>query len=260
MARLKFILAYKGTRFAGWQIQALSGPNAVRTVQGVFEREIAAVLGAGKHPFPPVRAHGAGRTDSGVHALGQCAHVDIPDQRMNLDWQTALNARLPRDVAVVSVQPAPSGFHARFSAKEKIYAYSLWLSRRYILPQRRHYVWGVGPLDLEAMDRAARHFLGEHDFESFRNQGGSTKTSVRRILSIERDPAGPDPDSLELTLRFRANGFLKQMVRNLVGCLVEVGRGKIDPDAVPTILAARDRPAAPATAPPQGLTLERVVY
>jgi tRNA pseudouridine38-40 synthase len=250
--RLKLTVAYKGTRFFGWQLQAHESGQQ-RTVQGCLEQAFHKILGR------PVRLYAAGRTDSGVHALGQVAHVDVPAHKLDLPWQRALNANLPNDACVVAVEPAPPDFHARYSAVSKVYAYSLWLTRRYVLPQRLHYVWPVGGLDLEAMDRAACHLLGEHDFASFRNTGSDTKTSVRTVMRLERSTA-PDSDGMEVVWTVQADGFLKQMVRNIVGTLVEVGRGGLEPGDVPAIQARRDRSAAPATAPAKGLTLREVHY
>ncbi len=250
--RLKLTLAYQGARFKGWQVQNRStGPHGShRTVQGCVEEAMAKVLGR------PARVVGSSRTDTGVHALGQCAHVDVDQDKAGLDWQKILNALLPKDVCVTSLTFAPTGFHALCSAVSKTYSYSLWLSSRYVLPQRRAYVWPVGPLDLDAMQAAADLLAGEHDFASFRNLGTETKTTVRTL-----QPVQVQHDSAEETrLLFSANGFLKQMVRNLTGCLVEVGRGKLAPEQVGDILTVRDRTKAPATAPPQGLTLLRVCY
>lgn len=259
--RLKLLVAYKGTRFHGWQIQDRKKSGTVRTVQGCLEEAIGRIAGG------PVRVHGAGRTDAGVHAEGQVAHVDIPERVKDVAWVKALNSLTPSDMAVLAAEPAPPDFHARYSARAKIYAYSLWLSNRYVLPQRRHYVWSLGPLDLAAMDEAAALLTGTHDFACFRNQGSETATTVRTMHAIDRVPAGPlaEPDPArriwpEVVWRFHADGFLKQMVRNLMGCLVEVGRGKMAPAEITGLLKSGDRTLAPATAPPQGLTLQQVFY
>lgn len=257
MARLKLTLAYTGARLHGWQIQEHKKGNRPRTVQGCLEEAFGKILGG------PIRVQGASRTDAGVHALCQVAHADIPDDRLAIQWQRALNHNLPRDVEVLGVEPVSEEFHARYDAKSKIYTYSIWLSRQYVLPQRRVFVWETGPLDLEAMDRAAAHFIGAHDFASFQNIGSVVRSTVRTLLSINRTgPADREsgPGWPEVVWRFHGEGFLKQMVRNLMGCLVYVGRGKLSADAVPELLAQRDRSAAPPTAPAQGLTLERLLY
>jgi len=251
MRRLKLTLAYKGTRFAGWQLQQRPGADAPRTVQGCVEEALARIVGS------HCRVHGAGRTDAGVHALGQVAHVDVPEARADITWQPALNHHFPGDLAVVRVEHVPGDFHARFDAREKTYAYTLWLERGYVLPQRSHYVWPVGPLDLAAMAQAAEVFEGEHDFAGFQNTGSEVASTVRTLLSVRQHPHETFP---ELTLRFTATGFLKQMVRNLTGCLVAVGQGRLQPEDVEQLLQGRDRTQAPATAPARGLTLERVCY
>ncbi len=258
MIRLKLTLAYVGTRFSGWQIQEHPSGISPATVQGALEQAIARI--AGRH----VRVHGSARTDAGVHALGQIAHVDVPERLLGVDWQQALNSMLAPDIAALAVDVVPAGFHSRFDARSKVYAYSLWCNRRYVLPQRRAFVWAVPPLDVRAMDAAAVRLLGEHDFASFRNQGTDLKSTVRTMLAIDRvpdcDPEAFDPAQPELVWHFQATGFLKQMVRNLMGCLVAVGTGRLAPEAVSDILDRRERSLAPATAPARGLTLLRVLY
>jgi len=251
MARLRLTVAYDGTALNGWQLQA---PGLGRTVQGCLEEALARLCGE------PVRVIGAGRTDSGVHALAQTAHADVPDARTDLPWQKALNALLPRDVSVVAVTPAPPDFHARFSARGKTYVYTLWTESTYILPWRRAYVWDVGrfgPLDVAAMEAAARELVGEHDFAAFQNAGSSVATTVRRLYAVTRE-AGTC--SQETAWRFEGSGFLKQMVRNLIGTLVAVGRGRLTPEAVGRLVASGERSLAPATAPASGLCLVRVAY
>ncbi len=245
MIRLRATVAYDGTDFCGWQIQ-----DGQRTVQGEFEAAVSRIMDA------PIRVHGSGRTDSGVHAMGQTAHFDIPGERKDVPWRRALNAILPRDVSVLDIREAAPDFHSRFSALSKTYSYTLWLEREFIHPRRRFFVWDCGPLDLAAMDRAAQEFMGSHDFKSFQNAGTPVRDTVRTILDFSRSSAsGP-----EVVWTVRADGFLKQMVRNMVGCLVEAGRGKVSPESVRSILDERDRSAAPATAPARGLCLERVHY
>lgn len=245
MARLKLTLAYDGTDFSGWQLQSED-----RTVQGELERALGRILDS------DVRVHGSGRTDAGVHALGQVAHADIPDS-VDIPFKRALNSILPPDVRVLAAQTVPSDFHARYSALSKTYAYTLWLERGCVLPQRRSFVWDCGPVDEAAMDRAAALLLGEHDFAAFQNVGTPVKSTVRTMMDISRHPGDTPRESV---WRFTADGFLKQMVRNLMGCLVACGQGRIDPDQVARILEQGDRSLAPATAPAQGLCLERVEY
>ncbi len=277
MARLALTVSYVGTRLAGWQIQARTDRPQPRTVQGELERIAERIVGA------PVRLHGAGRTDSGVHAEAQVAHMDVPDHRADLDWQRAFNAGLPDDISVAAVDRVPEDFHARFDARGKTYTYRLWPERRWTPPRLAPFAWATGPLNLDAMDAAAAYLHGMHDFASFQNTGTDIVTTVRTVTRVARRNEGEAPARITLPgtqplagavgtpdigaggLRviawdFEADGFLKQMVRNMMGLLVAVGRGKLHPDAVPAILAARDRKAAPATAPAQGLTLTRVHY
>lgn len=246
MPRFLLTLAYDGTDFSGWQLQ-----SGDRTVQGEVEAALAAIAGA------PVRVHGSGRTDAGVHALGQRAHFDCPQSRGAIPWQSALNGTLPPDVRVLRCHRVADDFHARFHALAKTYEYGLWHERTFCLPQRRRFVWNCGPLDFAAMDEAAHRLMGEHDFAAFQNTGTPVKSTIRTISDISRHPG---PTAEESVWRFTADGFLKQMVRNLVGCLVACGRGRITPDDAARILHNADRAQAPATAPPQGLTLICVDY
>jgi len=247
--RIKLMLAYDGTDFCGWQHQ-----GGVRTVQSDVEAALAKIIGE------PTHVQAAGRTDSGVHALAQCAHFDAPDRLSHVPWDKALNGLLAPDVRVLSAQAAAPGFHAQFDARSKIYAYTIWLERGPVNPLRRRFVWSPRPpsLDLVAMDEAAAVLIGTHDFNSFRNLGTplGDRGTVRTLAGIWRQPGGP----AEMVWRFQANGFLKQMVRNIMGCLVAVGRGKVTPADVRLILEKRDRSFAPPTAPALGLCMERVFY
>lgn len=246
MIRLKATVAYDGTDFCGWQIQ-----DGQRTVQGEFEAAVSRITDT------KVRVHGSGRTDSGVHAMGQVAHFDIPGERSEVPWRRALNAILPRDVSVLDICEVPADFHSRFSALSKTYSYTLWLEREFIHPRRRFFVWDCGPLDFAAMDNAAELMVGRHDFKSFQNVGTPVKDTVRTVSGFSRSSG---QNAHEVVWTVQADGFLKQMVRNMMGCLVEVGRGKVSPESVRSILDERDRSVAPATAPAQGLCLERVHY
>jgi tRNA pseudouridine38-40 synthase len=246
MTRIRLTVAYEGTEFCGWQVQP-----ADRTVQGELERALLTILGR------EVRVHGSGRTDSGVHALGQVVHFDIPDDRPGFPWRRSLNAILPRDVRVLDAGPVADDFHARYGAKSKTYEYCLWHEREFCLPQRRRFVWDCGPVDFTRMETAARVLMGEHDFAAFQNVGTDVGSTVRTVTDISRHAGTTAHESV---WRFTADGFLKQMVRNLVGCLVACGRGKLDVDGVRAILESGDRTLAPATVPPQGLTLVRVEY
>lgn len=246
--RMRFTLAYQGTDFAGWQYQ----PEGLgRSVQAVVEQAVSRLAGA------PVRVQGASRTDAGVHALCQVAHADVPASRAHLPWLRALNATLPHDVAVTQAVVAEPGFHARYWATSKTYTYTLWHEPDFVLPQRRPFAWRVGPLDFEAMEAAARELMGTHDFAAFQNAGTDVASTVRTVALIERRP-GPTP--FESVWAVSGPGFLKQMVRNIMGCLVIVGRGKADARTVRSLLEMKDRTLAPATAPALGLCLERMEF
>lgn len=243
--RIMLTIAYDGTDFFGWQIQ----PGR-RTVQGDVEAAVARILGRRAY------VHASGRTDCGVHARAQVAHMNVPVSRASLPWLLALNGNLEHDVRILDARIAPEGFHAQFQTVSKTYSYAM-SQLPVTLPHRRRFVWRTGPLDLAAMAEACALFVGRHDFAGFRNMGTEVASTVRRVFSCALVP-GPEPD--EAVLRITADGFLKQMVRNIAGCLVSVGRGKVPPDIVRSLLSEGDRTAAPATAPARGLCMERVRY
>jgi tRNA pseudouridine38-40 synthase len=246
MLRIKIIVAYVGTRYSGWQIQT-NGTS----IQEELEQAAARINGV------PVRLHGSGRTDAGVHATAQTAHFDVPAKKADIPWTRALNSMLPTDIRVLHHRVVDQDFHARFSATGKRYSYTFWSDPRFVLPQRAPFVWATRKIDLPAMDKAAATLIGTRDFASFQNAGTPVSSTVRTIRSITRS-RGQHP--CEWVYTFEANGFLKQMVRNLAGLLHAVGQGRILPDSVPEIIAAADRKAAPFTAPAQGLSMDRVFY
>ena len=244
--RIKLTLAYIGTNFCGWQAQK-NGP----TIQGALEEAIAKIC----QQF--IRVHGSGRTDAGVHALGQVAHFDAPDDKAHIPWQKALNSLLPEDIRVLKVEFVSDNFHARYSAQSKTYTYTFWTEKKYVLPWRKDYVWPVGPLHLDLIKEASSYLLGEHDFKSFMNVGTPVKNTVRKIYKID---FGPGFYPQELVMSIQANGFLKQMVRNIAGLIKRVGKRDLPLQEVKNILHKKDRAQAPATAPARGLCLEKVEY
>ncbi len=246
MARLKLILAYTGTHFQGWQIQ-----NQGRTVQYCLEKALSTVC------QKSIRVHASGRTDSGVHALGQVVHCDIPKDKGKLPWQKILNSLLPWDIAVIAAQWTSQDFHAQYSATYKEYSYHLWLNPDYVLPQAWPFVWQTGFLDYDVLVQAAKVFQGRHDFSAFQNVGTPVKSSIRTIHRISFQK-GTWPE--ELVCKIIADGFLKQMARNIISGLVKVSKAKISISDLEDILASRDRKKAPATAPAKGLCLEKVFY
>lgn len=247
MARLKLLLAYVGTNYHGWQTQ-IRTDKIVPTVQTEMEKAIAKIIGYHTH------VHGAGRTDAGVHAAGQVAHVDVPElPKMN--WQLAINTNLPPDIRVVEVEAVADTFHAQHMAKGKQYAYRLWLDKSYTPPWLYPFVWPVGPLNLEAMLEAKQYLIGTHNFESFKNAGTNLLSHVRTL-----DKIWVESEEKEQIWYFEADGFLKQMVRNLMGLLVAIGQKKLQPEQIPSILEAKNRRIAPRTARPYGLILKKVYY
>jgi tRNA pseudouridine38-40 synthase len=245
---LKLTLAYDGTDFAGWQIQ----PNA-RTVQGSLREVLDRMAGE------PVNLIGSGRTDTGVHALGQVASFETTSRHSCELIHRALNAELPDDIAVLSVEEAPAGFHAIRWARRKRYRYVIHDSNARDVFESR-YCWQLAYcLDDAAIKRAAEALLGTHDFSSFESGGPHRESSVRTVFAI--DVARPYADRpFELHLEIEADGFLYNMVRVIVGTLVPVGRGVQAEHWVRQVLEAQNRSAAGPTAPPQGLFLLWVQY
>ena len=240
----RLILSYHGAAYAGWQRQ----PNAL-TVQQVVEEALEDLLGEA------VRIHGAGRTDAGVHARGQVAHFHLAKPFPLRGLIHGTNHRLPADVRVLEAHQMPEGFHARKSALGKEYLYRVHC-RRVPSPLDAPYVMTVGrSLDLDALHSALRFLPGRHDFSAFALAGGSHGQPVRRLFAATVYPIGS-----ELYFRFWGEGFLRGMVRSLVGTLVEVGLGKRTPKDFRDLLEGRPRSEAGPTAEAQGLVLERVFY
>jgi tRNA pseudouridine38-40 synthase len=244
----RLILAYRGTAYAGWQRQE----NAL-AVQQVVEEALERLLGA------PVRVVGASRTDAGVHARGQAAHLELPEPFPERGLVHGANHHLPEDVRVLAAAAMPPGFHARRHAWGKEYLYRL--SRAPVLSPLDAPFVAPAPagLDLERMARAADALPGRHDFSAFALAGGSHGQPFRRIVSArweERFEEGSE----ELAFRIVGEGFLRGMVRALVGTLIEVGAGRRSPESFAGLLAGRPRSAAGPTAPAHGLVLQRVLY
>jgi tRNA pseudouridine38-40 synthase len=242
-------LAYDGTDFQGFQLQRRSGGRG-RTVQGALEDALARLAGGGR-----VAVAGAGRTDAGVHALGQVAAFELPREIAPFALQRSLNGLLPKDVRVVDAAEAPPGFHPRKSALTKLYRYELDTGPVQ-LPQRARYAGHcAASLDAEAVRAAAVLYLGRHDFASLASSGSSATTSVRHVTRSEAAFVGAT-----LVYETEADGFLRKMVRSMVGGLVAAGTGRLSPRDLERALAARDRSAWPAPAAARGLTLVRVGY
>jgi tRNA pseudouridine38-40 synthase len=242
--RLAVGIEYAGTRYAGWQRQQ-SAPS----VQAEVERALGQVAGH------PVAVTCAGRTDAGVHALGQVAHFETEAERPLRGWLLGTNGHLPPDIALTFVVPAADGFHARYSALARTYRYLILNrpTRAALLNQRA--LWRHAPLDAERMHEAAQALRGEHDFSAFRAAECQSRVPIRRLDRIEVRRAG-DLVTVEVT----ANAFLHHMVRNIVGSALEVGEGARPVEWLAELLGSRDRRAAGPTAAPGGLYFARVDY
>lgn len=255
MRTIKLTIAYDGTDFVGWQRQA-EGPS----IQGLLEAALAPL------DERPVAVAGAGRTDAGVHARGQVASF-LLEHAIPLDSLVrAINARLPPTVRALSAEHAPDGFHARFSARRKTYRYEL-LAAPVADPFRQRYAWHVPDrLDVAAMVDAFRRVEGRHDFSAFQVSGSGVRDTVRtmHVARVTVGPAawchGPAGSALVLGFELTGDGFLRYMVRSIVGTVVEVGRGRRQPASIDDLLEGAPRGEAGPTAPPQGLCLMQVTY
>ena len=244
MQRFAACVEYDGAAFCGWQSQ---------TGQRTVEAALLDAIGRVADQTTPIVC--SGRTDSGVHAVGQIIHFDSPARRAPRAWLLGANVNLPPDISLRWVRPVPEHFHARYSALSRTYRYLILNRQTRSALSRSRATWLHGALDLAAMQRAAALLLGEHDFSAFRAAHCQSRSPVRRLdaLEVRRDGEW-------LTIEATANAFLHHMVRNLVGLLAHIGRGEAAPDWAGEVLAGRDRTRAAATAPPDGLYLQHVRY
>lgn len=244
-AAFKIIVEYDGTAYSGWQIQ-----NDVPTIQGEIENVLQRMTGQ------TIRVSGSGRTDAGVHALGQVAGFVCKTTLSAQQLHKGLNSLLPSDIVIRSLETVPVAFHPRYDVVSKIYRYRI-LNRAWPDAIGRHYAWHLRRrLDIDAMRVAVGHLLGRHDFKAFEGVGSPRSSTVRQILGVSITRQASD----FMVFEIEADGFLRFMVRNIVGTLVEVGQAKITPDDFLRILTSRDRNQAGPTAPPHGLFLVRVLY
>jgi len=241
---VKILLEYDGTAYCGWQRQK----NAL-SIQEVLEKAISSITNE------EIRVIGAGRTDAGVHALGQVANFKtntrIPIEKLPY----AINSKLPEDIVVKHAEIVPDDFHARFCAKSKVYTYTIYNSKFPSPLLRRYSYFCSSPLDTDAMKRAAQLLIGTHDFKAFMASGSPVKSTVRHVERLEVVRNGDI-----VRIEVQANGFLYNMVRIIAGTLLDVGMGKINADEITSIIESRDRFYAGKTLAPQGLCLVKVIY
>jgi tRNA pseudouridine38-40 synthase len=245
MRTFKLVVAYDGTDYKGWQIQ-----NNDPTIQGKIEEKLGIILNQ------PIRITGSGRTDAGVHALNQVAHFCTRSKLDLSALQKGLNSLLPPDIVVKDVADADDDFHARYSAKSRVYKYLIW-NGEIRSPFYRRFSWHVrNQLDRERMREAAQCLIGWHDFASFQGTGSICRTSEREVIKFTLTGRS----SRWVVVTIEASAFLRHMVRNIVGTLIEVGKGCMSVSEFKAILDAQDRGEAGITAPPQGLFLKEVKY
>ncbi|MCI6675969.1 MAG: tRNA pseudouridine(38-40) synthase TruA [Clostridiales bacterium] len=245
MNNYKMVIAYDGTRYNGWQKQG----NTNKTIQGKMEAILEKMTGE------QIEIHGSGRTDAGVHALGQVANAKLNTDKTPEQIQDYINEYLPKDIVICSIEKVSMRFHSRLNAVRKTYCYRIHLS-----PVRnvfeRSYVWDYGkPLDIERMKQAAQYLLGEHDFLPFCDQKNMKKSSVRTVERIDWKVT-----EKECKIFFCGNGFLYHMVRKIVGMLVKIGEGNAEPEEIRTILETGNRELTAGIAPAEGLCLMNVEY
>ncbi len=244
MRNLRLDICYDGTRYRGWQ--RLSGTD--NTIQGKIETTLSRILGE------PIEISGSGRTDAGVHAKGQVANFHCESTMPAQEILSGLRRYLPEDIGIYSCKDCSQRFHARLNAREKTYRYRIWNSEQPCVFERRFVMILPEKLDVEAMQRAADYFCGEHDFGAFCGNPKFKKSTVRFIRSLEVSRAGE-----ELWITVTGNGFLHNMVRIIAGTLIEVGRGERSPDSIPELFGGK-RAEAGFLVPPQGLCLLEVEY
>ena len=246
MRNFKIILQYEGTRYQGWQRQDSTG----NTIQGKLEAILGKMTGLGF-----VQVDGSGRTDSGVHALGQVANFKIDTEMTKEQIMNYINQYLPEDIGVISIDEMPERFHSRLNTKGKTYRYRIWNCALPCVFERKYVHVVAEKLDVDAMKKAAVCFVGKHDFKAFTSNKKSKKSTVRTIesIAIERNDN-------ELVLTYNGDGFLYHMVRILTGTLIEVGLGKRSPESIPELLEHGTRDMAGELAPAKGLCLVEVRY
>ena len=245
MRNFKLLLAYDGTRYKGWQRLG----NSDQTIQGKLEAVLSKMVGTS------VEVIGSGRTDAGVHAMGQVANFHAHTTMSCEEICSYLRQYLPEDIGVLAAEEVDARFHSRYNAVRKTYCYRIWNSEKPCVFERK-YVWPVAEqFDLRAMKTAATYFLGTHDFLAFCSNKHFKKSSVRTIYTLDIDRKG-----VEIQIRITGDGFLYNMVRIIVGTLLDVGRGGLQPQDIPALFEKKSRVEAGMTAPARGLWLMEVEY
>ena len=253
MANYRMVVQYDGTNYKGWQVQNSTND----TIQGKLQHILSILADS------PVEVIGSGRTDAGVHALGQVAnfHIDLENEISASDLMTYINEHLPEDIAVTALTQEDERFHARYSEKGKTYRYRIHVNPiANVFEKRFIYSYTDMPLDTAAMRKAAALLVGKHDYKSFCGNKHMKKSTVRTITSIDIKEVTDDNGLREVDIYYSGDGFLQNMIRILTGTLIEVGTGRRAPESMSDLLEAKNREAAGYTAPPQGLCLMEVYY
>lgn len=242
--KLAFGIEYDGGAYHGWQSQ-----DGVPTVQDSLEKALSKIA---DHP---IRVHCAGRTDTGVHGLGQVVHIETDVARKDSSWLFGTNANLPTDISVKWVKAVTEEFHARFSATRRVYRYYILNRQARSAFLNKKVVWERRPLSLEKMQQAADFLIGTHDFSAYRSLACQAHSPVRTVYRLTLEQQGPI-----ITLEIEANAFLHHMVRNIAGVLLEAGMERAQPEWAHEVLVGKDRRLGGVTAPPEGLYLIKVFY
>ncbi|MCG2677691.1 tRNA pseudouridine(38-40) synthase TruA [bacterium] len=281
MQNIRLTVEYEGTNYRGWQrqerlqatglrpqatgyrLQATGSKLQRKTIQGILEEALSKIT------KERIRVIGAGRTDAGVHALGQAANFRTKSKMTPEEFKKALNSMLPKDIVIKNAQRVKESFHAQFDAKSKYYRYIIYQGSTHSPFLKNYTIYILSKLNLKAMREGAKYLVGKHNFSSFQLSGSSVRTPIRTITKLSvtshksyRSPITDhrSPNSRLISIDCVANGFLYGMLRSIVGTLIEVGRGKISPSKVKEILKAHDRRLAGPTAPAKGLYLIKVKY
>ena len=248
LRNIKITIEYDGTKFSGWQIQN----KGQRTVQGEIKKAIKKIFSQ------DVSIIGSGRTDSGVHASGQVANFQIQSEMPSEKIIKALNGNLPEDIVILDAKDVKKTFHAQYKAKSKIYQYTILNRKTRGVLVRKHCLYYSKPLNLTQMRKEAKELIGKHDFKSFQASDPTKKNKDNTIRTLKQLNIRKKEDFI--LIEIEANGFLYKMVRNIVGTLLEIGKGKLPKGRMKAILKAKNRNKASATAPAHGLSLNEVLY